>query len=226
MKIVCHECDLLQQAAPIPRRGSLHCARCDAPLMRWASDKLDVPVALSIAAAIAFIIANSFPVMTLEFQAVRMDASMFAAVRQLHEEGETLVGGLVLVTAVLAPATLIGLMLWLLLPLRFGMRVLGFAPLFRLLMTLSPWAMVEVLMLGVVVALVKLGHMASASAGIGMWAYGATMLLLTLLSSSIQGHVIWMHHEYVMSRREAPRSGELPPEADLNLDAVAEPTQR
>ena len=74
-KIVCHECDLLQRVAAVPRRGSLRCARCNAPLLRWASDNLDVPVALALTAVVTFIIANIFPVMTLEFQALRMDAS-------------------------------------------------------------------------------------------------------------------------------------------------------
>ncbi|MDB5800885.1 MAG: paraquat-inducible protein [Rhodocyclales bacterium] len=200
--IVCHECDLLQHADAVPRRGSLRCARCDAPLLRWASDKLDVPVALAVTAAVSFLIANIFPVMTLEFQALRMDATMVAAVWQLHAQGETLVGVLVLVTSVLAPAALIAGLLWLLLPLRLGFRAPGFAPLFRALMAISSWVMVEVLMLGVVVALVKLGHMASASAGIGLWAFGATMLLLTLLSSSLQGSVIWAYHEAVMRGRD------------------------
>jgi paraquat-inducible protein A len=172
--------------------------------MRWVAHGLDKPVALALTAALTFLIANLFPVMTLEFQALRMDASMVASVWQLHEQGETLVGLLVLVTAVIAPATLILLLLWLLLPLRLGFRAPAFAPLFRLLMAVSDWAMVEVLMLGVVVALVKLGHLATASAGIGLWAYGVTMLLLTLLSSSLQGDVIWSHHENVMRQLKQP----------------------
>lgn len=200
-RIVCHECDLLQYAGEVPRGGSLHCVRCDAPLQRWVAHGLDRPVALALAAAISFIIANLFPIMSLEFQALRLDATMVASVWQLHEQGETLVGVLVLVTAVLAPAALILLFLWLLLPLRFGFRAPAFAPLFRVFTSLSAWAMIEVLMLGVVVALVKLGHMATASAGIGLWAYGATMLLLTLLSNSLHGDVIWSHHEGVMGQR-------------------------
>ena len=197
---MCHECDLLQRADAVPHGGSLCCARCNAPLLRWVSYGLDRPVALALTAAVTFLIANIFPIMSLEFQALHTDASMIASVWQLHEQGETLVGVLVLITAVLAPAALILLLLWLLLPLRFGIRAPFFAPLFRLLMSVSDWAMVEVLMLGVLVALVKLGHMATATAGIGMWAYGVTMLLLTLLSSSLQGDVIWSHHESVMNR--------------------------
>ena len=195
----------MQQAEAVPRRGSLRCVRCDAPLRRWASRDLDVPVALALAAAVMFSIANVFPVMTLEFQSLRMDATMVASVWQLHAQNETLVGMLVLVTAVLAPAALIVVLLWLLLPLRLGFSAPGFAPLFRLLTAVSAWAMVEVLMLGVVVALVKLGDMASTSAGIGLWAYGASMLLLTLLSSSLQGSVIWAHHENVMRHGAAAR---------------------
>ncbi len=87
-RIVCHECDLLQRADAVPRRGSLRCARCNAPLLRWASNNLDVPVALALTAAVTFIIANIFPVMTLEFDALRMDASMVAAVWQLHTRRE------------------------------------------------------------------------------------------------------------------------------------------
>jgi paraquat-inducible protein A len=196
--IVCHECDLLQQVTAMQRGGSLLCARCDAPLRRWVAQDLDRPLALALAAAMSFVIGNVFPVMTLEFQAQRINGSMLGAVWQMHMQGETVVGLLVLVTAVLAPALLIFLLLWLLLPLRFGFRAPVFAPLFRLLMTVSGWAMVEVLMVGVVVSLVKLGHDATASVGIGLWAYGVTMLLLTLLSSSLQGDVIWRQHERVM----------------------------
>ncbi|MEC5386396.1 paraquat-inducible protein A [Uliginosibacterium sp. H3] len=206
--IVCHECDLLQHAEAVPRGGSLHCQRCDAALLRWVAHGLDRPVALALTAVVSFLLGNIFPVMTLEFQAQRMDATMLASIWQLHAQGETVVGLLVLVTAVLAPALLTGLLLWLLLPLRFGFRAPGFAPLFRVLMAVSSWAMVEVLMLGVVVSLVKLGHMATASAGIGLWAYGATMLLLTLLSSSLQGDVIWSHHERAMRNRHAQETAD------------------
>ncbi|HSD35943.1 MAG TPA: paraquat-inducible protein A [Rhodocyclaceae bacterium] len=199
--IVCNECDLLQQAAVLPRGGSLLCARCDAPLRSWVAQDLDRPLALALAAAMSFLIGNVFPVMTLEFQAQRINGSMLGAVWQMHMQGETVVGLLVLATAVLAPAALISLLLWLLLPLRFGFRAPFFAPLFRLLMAVSSWAMVEVLMVGVVVSLVKLGHDATATVGIGLWAYGATMLLLTLLSSSLQGEVIWAQHERVMGVR-------------------------
>jgi paraquat-inducible protein A len=211
--VVCHACDLLQQAAEVPRGGSLLCARCDAPLRRWVAQDQDRPLALALAAAVSFLIGNIFPVMTLEFQARRINGSMLGAVWQMHTQGETAVGLLVLVTAVLAPAVLISLLLWLLLPLRFGFRAPFFAPLFRLLMAVSSWAMVEVLMVGVVVSLVKLGHEATADVGIGLWAYGATMLLLTLLNSSLQGEVIWAQHERVMGvrpRAEMPGTEVLP----------------
>jgi paraquat-inducible protein A len=209
--IVCHECDLLQRATPLPRGGSIYCQRCDAPLLRWVPGGLDRPVALALTAAVTFLIGNVFPMMALEFQAQHTDVTMLTAAWQLHAQGETLVGLLVLATAVLAPAALISLLLWLLLPLRLGFRAPAFAPVFRLLMFVSDWAMVEVLMLGVVVSLVKLGDMATASAGIGLWAYGATMLLLTLLGSSLQGDVIWAHHEFVINRREPA----VPPGGDV-----------
>ncbi|GAB4058314.1 paraquat-inducible protein A [Uliginosibacterium sediminicola] len=195
--IACHECDLLQQAVPLPRGGRLVCVRCGASLQRWAHAGIDRPLALTVAAGILFVLANCFPVMSLQFQALQVDASMLGAVRVLHEQGESLVGLLVLLTVVVAPALLILALLWLLLPLRLGWPAPGFARLFRVLMFLAPWSMLEVLMLGILVSLVKLGHMASATAGIGLWAYGGSMLLLTVLSASLQGPVLWAMHASV-----------------------------
>ena len=54
-----------------------------------------------------------------------------------------------------------------------------------------PWGMVEVFLLGVLVSLVKLAHLAEVLPSIGIWAYGALMLLFTALGASFDSRKLW-----------------------------------
>jgi uncharacterized paraquat-inducible protein A len=44
--VACHDCDLLQSEAPLPRGGSARCSRCGAVLYRAATDMLDRTISL------------------------------------------------------------------------------------------------------------------------------------------------------------------------------------
>jgi paraquat-inducible protein A len=91
----------------------------------------------------------------------------------------SLVAFLVLATTILFPLMQLLILVWLLVPLRRHRRALGFALLVRLMQALRPWGMIEVFLLGVLVALVKLSSMASVLPGPALWAFVALTLLLT-----------------------------------------------
>jgi paraquat-inducible protein A len=61
----------------------------------------------------------------------------------------------------------------------------------RLLQHFNPWGMVEVFIIGVIVALVKLTHYGSLIPGIALWSLGALTLLLAAVASSFNIHDIW-----------------------------------
>ena len=63
--VACPDCDLLQHIPPLPPGGKARCARCSEVLVHQRADPLDRPLALTVAAAIAFIIANTAPLMSL-----------------------------------------------------------------------------------------------------------------------------------------------------------------
>ena len=69
--------------------------------------------------------------------------------------------------------------MWLLVPLTQRRLAPGFALLVRAMQSLQPWGMVEVFMLGVLVALVKLSSMAQVLPGPALWAFVALTVLLT-----------------------------------------------
>jgi len=74
------------------------------------------------------------------------------------------------------------------LPLRLGYRPYRADFVFRMLHVAQSWGMTEVLILGLLVALVKLAHIASVVPDTALWSCGALMLLLAaavILTSSV-----------------------------------------
>jgi paraquat-inducible protein A len=189
--IACHECDLLQRQVEVPLGDSAVCSRCGAVLYTHRRDTINRTIALMIAAAVLFVIGNAFPVVSMELQGQRTNAMVWEGAWRLHQEGETLVGTLVFLTAFLFPLVQIAGTLAILLPLRLGYTPRYLAHGFRLVSEAKPWSMVEVFMLGVLVSLVKLAHMATVIPGIGMWAFFALIVTLASASSTLDAHEVW-----------------------------------
>jgi paraquat-inducible protein A len=63
--VACPGCDLLQRIPPLPPGGRARCPPCGEMLAARKPDSLDRTLALTIAAAIVFILANAAPLMGL-----------------------------------------------------------------------------------------------------------------------------------------------------------------
>ena len=189
--IACHECDLLQREIPLPPGRVARCVRCGAKLYRVESRSIDHTLALLLAAAVVFILANEFPIIGLQIQATRNDTSLVSAVHTLWNQGMWPVAGLVFFTTFLAPAAVLAIMIHILLALKRGRIPAGFTFIMRVLQIFNPWGMVEVFIIGVIVALVKLTHYGTLIPGIALWSLGVLTLLMTATASSFNVHDIW-----------------------------------
>jgi paraquat-inducible protein A len=187
----CHECDLLQREPILPRGGVACCPRCNAVLFRNTPDSIDRALAYTIGAAFLFIIANLFPIVGLEAAGIANATSLYGAVEAIWNNGMVFVAALVFVTTILIPAVELSLMLYVLLPLKLGQMPQGLAPILRLLQSVRPWSMTQVFILGVLVALVKLAHLAHIVPGIALWSFGGLILLLTGAVASFNMHELW-----------------------------------
>ena len=190
--IACHECDLLQREQPLPRGGVLRCQRCGAELARNHPDSLDRALAFTLTCIVLFTVGNAFPIVGLDVNGVLVETSLLGASLALYRDGMWPIAGLVFVTTFVMPLLQMATMAYLLLPLRFGRIPYRFDLVFRALNMARPWGMTEVLILGMLVALVKLAHIASVVPGIALWTFGALMLLLAAASSAFDPREIWV----------------------------------
>lgn len=187
----CHECDLLQREVPLPAGGVARCARCGAELYRDRPASLERALALAAGALLLFAIANSFPILGLSLQGQVIQTTLYGAVHRLWDEDMRSVAVLVFATTIAMPALELAALAYLLAPVRFGRLPPRFALVFRVLQAVRPWGMVEVFMLGVLVSLVKLAHLAGVVPGIALWSFAALMLVMAALSAVFDPRALW-----------------------------------
>jgi len=141
-----------------------------------------------------------YPIVGLEAQGDRTSTTLFGAVRTLYEDGMTSVAALIFVTAILMPALEVGAMLCVLVPLKLG-KVSKLLPvMFRLLRTARPWSMIEVFMLGTLVSLAKLAHLARVVPGLALWSFAAVMVLIAAAAASFDARQLWIQVDAVSRR--------------------------
>ncbi len=186
--VACKECDALHRRQPISRGEKARCVRCGAVLYRHPRLSPDQVLALAAGALILFVIANVCPIVELQVQGVRNSATLFGSILALWREGRQPVAALVFATTTLFPLVDLLALPALVLLSRRGRS----ARLWRLLQAVRPWGMIEVFMLGVLVALVKLSHLARVLPGVALWAFAALTVLLAIILS-FDPRSLWDH---------------------------------
>ncbi|MFS2208296.1 paraquat-inducible protein A [Variovorax sp. Varisp36] len=181
--VVCPGCDAVYSRTPLQPRDVAHCPRCGTELDRHPGRQEHRILPLTVACLIMFAIANMFPIVEIELQGLRSQTTLAGAVVALGAEGMSVVALLVLATTILFPFLQLCILAYLLVPLSRERRPGGFALLVRLMQSLRPWGMIEVFLLGVLVAIVKLSSMATVVPGAALWAFMALTVMLTVVLS-------------------------------------------
>jgi len=189
--IACHDCDLLQWDIPLKPGCAASCSRCGAVLYRNATDSVGRTLAYTLAAGVLFLIANLFPIFAIEVQREHSAINLLGAVRSLWDQQMQVISLLVFLTTILIPALELIAMIYLLLPLNLRHVPAGSPLILRMMLVVKPWNMVEVLMLGVLVSLVKLTGSFKVIPGVALWSFGALTLLLAAAASSFSARDVW-----------------------------------
>lgn len=189
--IACHSCDAAHSLVALPAGSTALCRRCGDVLYRHQPNSLDRATALYLTSLILFGIANSFPFIALQYGDRVEQSLLWSAGLGLERMGMGPVGLLVLLTSVVFPFVTIAGMLSLLLPLRFGQRPAWLVPVWRLVRFFSPWSLLGVFMLGLLVSIVKLQDLAVIVPGVGFYAFVGLLVVSTAAAASFDVGLLW-----------------------------------
>lgn len=214
--LACPDCDLLQVVPELPPGSKASCARCGHTLATRSLDPIEHPLALSVAALFALVVANTAPLMGLSVVGRQASTTIVGGAWQMWLQGQELTAVIVAFCAVLAPTGYLLCVLAVLLAARRPPAPRWVGELLRWAEAMQPWSMVEVMMLGILVALIKIAELATVEPGIGMYAVGVLMLLIPAIQSTLDPEAIWTRVVWVDGGPQ-PAAGESPtdPAPDL-----------
>jgi paraquat-inducible protein A len=208
--VACPDCDLLQRIPPLAPGGKARCPQCGYVLARRPVDPIDLPLALTLAAAIAFIVANTSPLLGMSAVGRHASTTIVGGAYEMWQEGEPITGAIVAFCAVVAPAGFLTLMLAVLLEVRRPPAPHWIGEVLRWMQHFQIWSMYEVMLLGILVALIKIAELATVEPGVGIYAVGALVLLLPAILSSFDFEEAWRRVEWAGGERPRASPGEFP----------------
>jgi paraquat-inducible protein A len=196
---VCHFCDTLHKAAPVPEGIAARCQCCGAVLYQNRPASLARASAFSLAALLLMVVVHLFPFLTLDAASLRRHLTLAGAAMALIEEGSPVLGCAVALFTIVTPLVLGGGLLYVCAPLLFGRLAPGAFRVAKWMHQSEPWNMVEVFLLGVLVSLLKLAKVADVHFDTGFWAFFGVMLCMAAAVAGIDRDELWDRMEVAKS---------------------------
>jgi paraquat-inducible protein A len=189
--LACPHCDLLVQVGGLRGGQVASCPRCGGFLTRRRVDAVDRTAACALAALVLLALSCSFPFLSFSQSGLVSRITLFQTPGMLWENGLPAVAALIAAFIIVIPALVMLLMLAVCLVLRSGRWHPWLVPAGRWAFHLRHWAMVEVFIIGVIVSLVKIAHMATVGLGISFWSYIAFSITFTFAVATIDRYQTW-----------------------------------
>lgn len=189
--IACPACDALLHERAAPPGCRVRCPRCHEVLTAETHLSLDGVLITSFATLVLLAAALSLPFISLSAGGRFQNAAVLDAAIAAGGDSWPLalaVGAMI----ALIPALRAVALIYTLLPLRFGAAAFPHARgVFRLAIELRPWSMMEIFVIGVAVALVKVADLATIGLGSAFWLFVLLAALTVIEDASLCRRTVW-----------------------------------
>lgn len=181
--IACPYCDsLYERPVYISHNDNLICTYCGNKMIDGRANFRQAFI-FALTALILFIIANSFPFITLNLQGETTTISVFSSVTSLFNNELPILSILVMLFVIIMPLWYLVAVLWIIISFRYRLLNRISRRFMHWMHHISPWNMLEVYLVGVVVTLVKIMQIASIQFDSGFWSFCALMICSILVDN-------------------------------------------
>lgn len=188
----CHDCGLLCRlgghgaAAPA-------CPRCGAAVHARKPRSLERTWAFVIAAVVCYLPANVLPIMKITSLGRAQADTIMSGVVYLLTHGMWPLALVVFTASIFVPILKLVILVSLLVSVQRGSswRPVERTRLYRLTEAIGRWSMVDIFVVTILVALVRLGNLATVEAELGAVFFGSVVVLTMLAAESFDPRLIW-----------------------------------
>ncbi|MBV4365074.1 membrane integrity lipid transport subunit YebS [Erwinia sp. BNK-24-b] len=181
----CPQCDTLFSLPDVKSNETAHCPRCNATILNgrdWSMTRL---MAMAVTMLLLMPFAFSEPLLTIRLLGTTIRASLLEGILQMTQQGDVITASMVAFCTIGAPATLVASVMWLFFGDRLGLNL---RPVLLMLDRLKEWVMLDIYLIGIAVASIKVKDYADINFGPGLIAFIslAILSLVTLIHMNIE----------------------------------------
>ena len=187
----CEDCGAIQRVPEMEAGARASCPRCDAVLRYVRDDPFTGPLALNAAALVMFVVGTGWTLMSVSTAGLSRTANILTGPVELRTFGLWELSVVVLATTFAAPLARIVCMIAVLAGSRLPYRPPGIRMIFAWVEHLRPWSMIEIFLLGLFVAFVRLSDLVHIDLGPAIIALGALTVTMVLADATLDRHAVW-----------------------------------
>jgi paraquat-inducible protein A len=220
----CPDCGLVQLVPAVHPGEVAHCPRCSKVLRRGRPSPFQWPLALGLSGTVLLLIALLEPLLDVSTLGLSQRASLVTGAERLDAHGLWEVAAVVVFTTMAAPLLHLFGTTWVLLSLRLGSAP-GYLPrMFAIVRRLRQWSMIEVFLLGLLVAYTKLRDLVHIDVGPALWALIVLMLVIITVDALLDPEAVWQAMEHLRPARapHPPHDAQLDPTSCEACHAMAD----
>lgn len=174
-------------------RGRIQCVRCRGMFYSRKPHSLQYTLAWNIAALLAFIPANLYPIMIIYSVGIGDPNTILSGIGEFVDHGLYPIAAIIFTASIIVPLVkIIGLFL-LVYRAYTGVRLRPdkHSKFYHALEFLGPWSMLDVFVVALLVAVVELGFVTSVAAGPAINYFTLTVIFTMIAANSFDPRLLW-----------------------------------
>jgi len=189
--IACKQCDGLFTLPKLKEGQKARCCHCGGTLTVFKRNSVERSMALSVAGLVFFVPAVSLPIFGISAAGNANEASLIESIVLAINNGDYIVATALFLFTIAIPLVRLIMSLVIHLSLRAQKNTAKLRTFFRSYQNLDSWAMVHVLLLGVIISMYKLGESSELQIGTGLVSLCLLLFCSTMLSITMDHQHIW-----------------------------------
>ncbi|SMD10312.1 paraquat-inducible protein A [Desulfocicer vacuolatum DSM 3385] len=191
--ISCHNCHLVCHISPLNNPSAMACPRCGSRIHRRKPNSISRTWALVITALILYIPANVLPISISTTMGNSHEDTIISGVIYFIESGSWPIGLIIFTASIFVPVLKILVLIYLLISVqkKSSRRPLDKTRLYRMVEAVGRWSMVDIFVITIIAALIKLGVLVDFKTGPAAVYFGAVVVVTIFAAMSFDPRLIW-----------------------------------
>ena len=184
-------CEICTSVGPAEKT---HCDCCGATLHAGWDESIQKTWAWLITAAILYFPANFLPITYNRFLGKESESTILGGAVTLWEHGDKPIAVVIFVASILVPLGKMIVLAWMCLSVQLGsdFALTQKTKLYRVTEFVGRWSMIDVFVVGILVALIQLGNIMTVRPGVAAVAFAGMVVTTMLASLSFDPRLLWV----------------------------------